>query len=209
MCHSKWMLTFSWAGERVQKHNIFVPLWLKLNYDDAILEYKDLGQQEDDSDLHDVASDICVTTFEQIPLLIKAYLYIAAVGIMGSNSLSTRSGHFLRSKGQGDATGANFKKSVFQGAITYLKGREKLWLTCQTKWANLKTLYYAVLEIKNASGFSWSDMDGVGITLEYESTWGSFVKSHKATKPFKNKGFPHFEIIHQMMLRKSRGNWVH
>ncbi|KAG1835121.1 hypothetical protein EV424DRAFT_1340879 [Suillus variegatus] len=86
---------------------------------------------------------------------------------------------------------------------------EKLWSTCQTKWANLKTLYYVVLEIKNTSGFSWSDMDGAGITLEYESTWGSFVQSHKAAKLFKNKGFPHFKIIHQMMPRKSRGNWVH
>ncbi|KAG0695487.1 hypothetical protein DFH29DRAFT_880019 [Suillus ampliporus] len=57
------------AGEQnaCNKHNTFVPLWLKLNlnqgkttddsmqYDDTALEYEDLGQQEDD-DPHDVAS---------------------------------------------------------------------------------------------------------------------------------------------------------
>ncbi|KAG1802340.1 hypothetical protein EV424DRAFT_1331516, partial [Suillus variegatus] len=112
----------------------------------------------------------------------------------------------------GDATSTNFKKSVFQGAVMYLKGnfpqqqgREKLWSTCQTKWANVSLILSLINQILYIMWFLWSDMDGAGITLEYESTWGSFVKSHKAAKPFKNKGFLHFEIIHQMMPCKSRG----
>ncbi|KAG2053291.1 hypothetical protein BDR06DRAFT_851817, partial [Suillus hirtellus] len=63
----------------------------------------------------------------------------------------------------------------------------------------LKTSYYSVLKIKNVSGFLWSDMDGAGISLEYEATWLSFIKIHKAAKLFKNKSFLHFEAIHQMM----------
>jgi hypothetical protein len=80
------------------------------------------------------------------------------------------------------------------------------------------------MDIKNASGFSWSDRDGAGITLEYESTWMSFVKvcnsesylswTHlwcfeEAAKPFRNKGYMHFDVIHQMMPHKSKGSWVY
>ncbi|KAG2047013.1 hypothetical protein BDR06DRAFT_1033034 [Suillus hirtellus] len=72
---------------------------------------------------------------------------------------------------------------VFQGATKHLKdtfqqqqGSEKVWSSCQTKWANLKISYYGVLEIKNGSGFLWSDVDGAGISLKYKATWLSFIK---------------------------------
>ncbi|KAG2053300.1 hypothetical protein BDR06DRAFT_1021512 [Suillus hirtellus] len=112
--------------------------------------------------------------------------------------------------------GTNFKKQTWHGAATHLKerfpehlGGEKTKSSCQTRWTKLKSSYHAVVDIKNASGFVWSDIDGAGITLEYESTWTNFLKSHKNAGPFKNTGFPHFDTIHQMLPRKSKGTWVH
>jgi hypothetical protein len=80
------------------------------------------------------------------------------------------------------------------------RGAEKTWTVCQSKWSNvstviiegrnyhegwltdhdsiyqLKSSYNAVLEIKRASGFAWSDEHGAGITLENENAWTAFVK---------------------------------
>ncbi|KAG2097287.1 uncharacterized protein F5147DRAFT_656418 [Suillus discolor] len=121
---------------------------------------------------------------------------------------------YLRLHIPGD--GINFKKQAWHGAAAHLKerfpeqlGGEKTQSSCQTRWSKLKSSYHAVVDIKNASGFAWSDIDGAGITLEYESTWTNFLKSHKNTGPFKNTGFPHFDAIHQMLPRKSKGAWVH
>lgn len=121
---------------------------------------------------------------------------------------------YLRLHIPGDGT--NFKKQTWHGAAAHLKerfpeqlGGEKTQSSCQTRWTKLKSSYHAVVDIKNASGFAWSDIDGAGITLEYESTWTNFLKSHKNAGPFKNTGFPHFDAIHQMLPRKSKGTWVH
>ncbi|KAG2057662.1 hypothetical protein BDR06DRAFT_994785 [Suillus hirtellus] len=75
----------------------------------------------------------------------------------------------------GDET--KFKKQTWHAAAAYLKerfpdqlGGEKTQSSCQTRWTKLKSYYHAVVNIKNASGFAWSDIDDAGITLEYEST---------------------------------------
>ncbi|KAG1904007.1 uncharacterized protein F5891DRAFT_977518 [Suillus fuscotomentosus] len=145
-----------------------------------------------------------------------------------SNSSSMGSGHSLRSKGPVEASnsattrceqgakwttdedtalieylclhipsdGTNFKKQTWHGTAAHLKerfpeqlGGEKTQSSCQTRWIKLK--------------------NGAGITLEYESTWINFLKSHKNTSSFKNTGFPHFDAIHQILPRKSKGTWVH
>ena len=40
----------------------------------------------------------------------------------------------------------------------------------------LKATYKAVVELKNASGFTYSDRDGAGITTVTEEPWKRFVK---------------------------------
>ncbi|KAG2047077.1 hypothetical protein BDR06DRAFT_1000343 [Suillus hirtellus] len=84
--------------------------------------------------------------------------------------------------------GTNFKKQTWYGAAAHLKerfseqlGGKKTQSSCQTRWTKLKSSYHAVVDIKNASGFAWSDIDGTGITLEYESTWTNFLKVHNGS----------------------------
>ncbi|KAG2359048.1 hypothetical protein BDR07DRAFT_1488708 [Suillus spraguei] len=84
------------------------------------------------------------------------------------------------------------------------KGAEKTPSVCHSKWANLKSAYSAVLKVKRASGFTWSDEHGAGITLESESAWVAFVKCHAAAKPFKNRGFPFFDLIDSIQPRSKR-----
>ncbi|KIK35762.1 hypothetical protein CY34DRAFT_33440, partial [Suillus luteus UH-Slu-Lm8-n1] len=76
--------------------------------------------------------------------------------------------------------------------------------SCKNKWTYLKAGYNHVY-IKNTSGLSWSDADGVGVSNETKHIWEQIVKVstslylHVCAKPFRNKGFPHFETIDEMM----------
>ncbi|KIK77789.1 hypothetical protein PAXRUDRAFT_776420 [Paxillus rubicundulus Ve08.2h10] len=63
---------------------------------------------------------------------------------------------------------------------------------CRSEWTTLKAAYHAVVDIKNTSGFTWSDDQG----------W------HPAARPFKNKGFKHFHTIEQMMPEILKGTHV-
>lgn len=40
----------------------------------------------------------------------------------------------------------------------------------------LKATYKAIVELKNASGFTYSDQDGAGIIAVTEESWKQFVK---------------------------------
>ncbi|KAG2341881.1 hypothetical protein BDR05DRAFT_852311, partial [Suillus weaverae] len=83
--------------------------------------------------------------------------------------------------------------------------------SCKNKWNTLKAGYHHVMHIKNASGLTWSDTDGVGVSSETQHVWDEIVKVstppylivcsdiffqvHPAAKPYGNKGFPHFAVI--------------
>ncbi|KAG1790871.1 uncharacterized protein HD556DRAFT_1445652 [Suillus plorans] len=96
----------------------------------------------------------------------------------------------------------NFKTKTFNEVSNHLKEKfpmqrsaEKTHSVCHSKWAN------------RASGFTWSDEHGAGITLETESAWAAFVKGCAAAKSFKNKGFPFFDLINNIHLHgKRQGN---
>ncbi|KAG2158080.1 uncharacterized protein EDB93DRAFT_1246566 [Suillus bovinus] len=67
----------------------------------------------------------------------------------------------------------NFKTLTLTAAANLLKerfpnasGAEKTASVCKTKWQSLKSGYNAVLDIKNTSGFTWSDEYGVGIVTK-------------------------------------------
>ncbi|KAG9308199.1 hypothetical protein JVU11DRAFT_12296 [Chiua virens] len=101
--------------------------------------------------------------------------------------------------GAGDSV--NFTKKHFNNATQHLKtkfpnqqGGEKNGASCQTKWTSLKEEYFAVVNLKAALGFTWSDNTGAGKG-----------KSHKHASRFRNKGFLVFEIIAEMMPLEGQG----
>ncbi|KIJ14054.1 hypothetical protein PAXINDRAFT_79922, partial [Paxillus involutus ATCC 200175] len=116
----------------------------------------------------------------------------------------------------------NPRKATFNEAATLLKkkfpkalGAEKTGDVCRSKWTALKAAYHAVVDIKNTSGFTWSDDQGVGVTLKHNDVWERYLKAsfflftrHPAARPFKNKGFKHFHTIEQMMPKISKGTHV-
>ncbi|KIK73097.1 hypothetical protein PAXRUDRAFT_179261, partial [Paxillus rubicundulus Ve08.2h10] len=57
------------------------------------------------------------------------------------------------------------------------------------------------------SGFTWSDDQGVGVTLKHNDLVHS-AQRHPTARPFKNKGFKHFHTIEQMMPKISKGTHV-
>ncbi|KAF9235651.1 hypothetical protein BU15DRAFT_15191, partial [Melanogaster broomeanus] len=79
----------------------------------------------------------------------------------------------------------------------------------------LKQSYHAVVDLKNASGFMYSDTLGAGITTDAQEIWARYVKlstfylplilyltmsqSHPTAKPFRNKGFPHFDDVEKLI----------
>ncbi|KAF9242339.1 hypothetical protein BU15DRAFT_13314, partial [Melanogaster broomeanus] len=63
----------------------------------------------------------------------------------------------------------------------------------------LKRSYHAVVDLKSASGFMYSDALGAGITTDTQEIWTRYVKSHPTAKPFRNKGFPHFDDVEKLI----------
>ncbi|KAG9310914.1 hypothetical protein JVU11DRAFT_8777 [Chiua virens] len=73
---------------------------------------------------------------------------------------------------------------------------------------HMKKQHAAVVALKNASGFTYSDKDGAVIALEQKDVWSRYVKSHINTKPFKNKGFVHFNSMEHFASSTSKGKFL-
>ncbi|KIK80394.1 hypothetical protein PAXRUDRAFT_72139, partial [Paxillus rubicundulus Ve08.2h10] len=111
-----------------------------------------------------------------------------------------------------------FKRTTFQEAAKRLEvkfteqaGGEKTFASCQSKFQALKKSYNAVIDIKNTSGFTWSDKNGAGIALKNDDIWDKYARVHRSTtswhgiRPFKNKGFVHFHAMEQLMPATGKG----
>ncbi|KAG2102321.1 hypothetical protein BD769DRAFT_1676650 [Suillus cothurnatus] len=81
-------------------------------------------------------------------------------------------------KGATFTEAANLLKERFQNA----SGAEKTAGVCKNKWQSLKSAYSAVMDIKNTSGFTWSDEYGAGIVIKNDNVWDRYVKRHPAAK---------------------------
>ncbi|KAG1809208.1 hypothetical protein EV424DRAFT_1350097 [Suillus variegatus] len=116
----------------------------------------------------------------------------------------------LSSSGDG-----GFKAPAFNAAAEDLKkkfpdqrGSVKTGTVCKNKWTSLKTLYNAVVDIKNTSGFTWSDENGAGIALKDDDVWVRYIKHHPTTKPFRTKGFSHLALMEQLVSSQGKGKYV-
>ncbi|KIK75763.1 hypothetical protein PAXRUDRAFT_171791, partial [Paxillus rubicundulus Ve08.2h10] len=108
-----------------------------------------------------------------------------------------------------------FKKITFQEAAKHLKakflqqvGGEKTAASCQSKFQGLKKSYNVVIDIRNTSGFTWSDKNGAGIALKNNDVWDKYARKFPAVRLFKNKGFIHFHTMEQLMPSTGKGDYV-
>jgi len=53
--------------------------------------------------------------------------------------------------------------------------------------------------IQEVSGWVWDDETGASITPDTASSWEDYVKHHPEAKPFRNKGWPHFDQVSLLM----------
>ncbi|KAM5537002.1 hypothetical protein V8D89_009331 [Ganoderma adspersum] len=92
---------------------------------------------------------------------------------------------------------ASFKMATFRDAAAHLakkkyEGAEKMGAACKNKWGRLKKEFWAIQKLKKASGFSYSDSGGAGITADTEGVWEAFIK----IMPVKAKGSHVFHPAH-------------
>jgi hypothetical protein len=65
------------------------------------------------------------------------------------------------------------------------------------------------MAIQSVSGWTWDDETGATITPELEISWAAYVKIHKDTKPFKNRGWRHLHLMMQLMPSTVQGVHVY
>ncbi|KAG6818726.1 hypothetical protein H0H93_002478 [Arthromyces matolae] len=109
--------------------------------------------------------------------------------------------------------GGNFKEAVFQEVSDVLtplvtKGGPKTVKACQNKWSAFRRIFRVITAIKGVSGWTWSNDTGASITPETESSWAAYVKIHKDAKPFKTRGWCHFDAVSQVMPTTIHGAHV-
>ncbi|KAI6106526.1 hypothetical protein EDD16DRAFT_1713324 [Pisolithus croceorrhizus] len=122
----------------------------------------------------------------------------------------------------------NFSRKYFNGVAQHLKdkvpnqhGGKKMASTCSTKWTavhisylcatlsidkmpQLKEEYFAVIDLKNTSRFTWSDEHGAGMA-SHDPIWKDYIKTHKHATCFRNKAFHLFSLMTEMMPSHSKG----
>ncbi|KAF8799609.1 hypothetical protein BYT27DRAFT_7005294, partial [Phlegmacium glaucopus] len=104
--------------------------------------------------------------------------------------------------------GMKFKQAFWNSAAVLMKvhsatGGPKTAAGCSAKWDRLKKSYNVVAALKRLSGFSWDDENGLNIDIKQIFAWNEC--KNKDAKPFKTKGFPHFNRIQAIMPSTVRG----
>ncbi|THV00929.1 hypothetical protein K435DRAFT_577606, partial [Dendrothele bispora CBS 962.96] len=91
------------------------------------------------------------------------------------------------------------------------RGGRKTATSCRTKWNALKAIYE---ELRKAitgqigSGFKYTNDRGFDIQIEQSQQWEYFVKYHPKLKPFRNKGWPLYDRMDEIVPAKVSGQHV-
>ncbi|KIK74830.1 hypothetical protein PAXRUDRAFT_55038, partial [Paxillus rubicundulus Ve08.2h10] len=77
----------------------------------------------------------------------------------------------------------------------------------------LKILYYAVVVLKNVSGLTYTDQEGVRVMLQDKDIWDRYIKVnssiyHISCIPFQNKGFVYFDKVRPLLPSHSKGEHI-
>ncbi|KAG1824002.1 hypothetical protein EV424DRAFT_744733, partial [Suillus variegatus] len=108
--------------------------------------------------------------------------------------------------------GINFKQATFAAAVAHLleppegipkenhvAGNKRDWQSCKNKWIMCKKKHAAITEIKSQSGFSWDEELGANIGPADAAWWTAFVNARPDMKPFRNKGWKHFDDMDDLL----------
>ncbi|KAJ7774150.1 hypothetical protein DFH07DRAFT_702726, partial [Mycena maculata] len=106
--------------------------------------------------------------------------------------------------------GGNFPGSVWTAASALLdpkvtKGGPKTAKVCLNKYTQLRGIFKVIRELQNVSGWHWSDTTGASITAETKSLWDDYVKAHPKAKGFRNKGWPFYSQMDDLIPREALG----
>ncbi|KAG2115280.1 uncharacterized protein F5147DRAFT_769735 [Suillus discolor] len=113
-----------------------------------------------------------------------------------------------RAKG-GD--GLNFDKTFWAtvAATMTAQGSLKTSEACQSKWSRIHSTFNIIDRLANYSGLEFRPELGANITDASESVWTELVKSMPQAKQFKNKGWPHYDVVKELLPSKGRGDVAH
>ncbi|KDR65022.1 hypothetical protein GALMADRAFT_82385 [Galerina marginata CBS 339.88] len=106
--------------------------------------------------------------------------------------------------------GGNFKSTTFQRAVSHIaplheRGSIKTVKSTRSKWIAFKKIYRIIRAIQLVSGWVWDDDTGASITADSASSWDDYVKKHPEAKPFRNKGWRHFNKVALIMPSTAAG----
>lgn len=104
--------------------------------------------------------------------------------------------------------GLNFKMAFWNTAAARLpepaRGAPKTAKSCKERWQRMKKTFDVVDRIVNMSAFTYSRELGANINFENEAAWLDFLKKNKHARPFRNKGWPHYEKMKLLMPSKGK-----
>ncbi|KAJ6594784.1 hypothetical protein B0H19DRAFT_1225805 [Mycena capillaripes] len=126
---------------------------------------------------------------------------------------------FLHSQKSRAGQGGNFDKTVFSEAAAYMAkefppktGGPKTANSIADKWKACKKLHEHFLKIKQrvyvgASGWTYTDEGGFNVTDDTRDAWHNFVKAHPHFKNFATHGWPHFQVVDEIVPSRARGRY--
>jgi len=131
-------------------------------------------------------------------------------GVVWTHAEETAFIQFLVDHKSEGGDGGSFKGPTYQKALEHMRplrerGPPKDVKSLQNKWTSFKKTYRVILAIKEVSGWVWDNEKGANINVHSASSWDDYVKKHVAAKPFRNKGWPHFENVARIMPSTASG----
>ncbi|KAJ3745236.1 hypothetical protein EV360DRAFT_76517 [Lentinula raphanica] len=112
--------------------------------------------------------------------------------------------------------GGNPTKAALNDSMStrpVVKGGEKTGPKIGTRWRVIKNLHKAILGVKTstfpgASGWTYDDEHRFGVTDDNRAEWDNFTSQHPVFKPFSNKGWDLFDMVHEIISATAHGKYV-
>ncbi|KAJ6493692.1 hypothetical protein C8R47DRAFT_1269881 [Mycena vitilis] len=103
-----------------------------------------------------------------------------------------------------------FKPVTFRRAAAEVnkirtKGGPKTYKSCQQKYASLRKLQKLVEIILGVSGWKWDFKKGCDIDEATQGSWDAWVANNKEGKRFRNKGWPHYDLLLPLAAETAKG----
>ncbi|KAJ7824572.1 hypothetical protein B0H13DRAFT_2373477 [Mycena leptocephala] len=94
------------------------------------------------------------------------------------------------------------------------KGAPKTAASIRGIWTTMKKVHDALLQViqkqyPGASGWTYDREHGFSVGDDNFEAWTAFIKSHSVFKPFANKGWDLFDMMHDILPTRAKGVNVH